>query len=70
MVSSLVAIICSIVDPFVITRGMAFGVHGTSGLTFTGASARLLRDENLMVGVFLWFDSLHNSGRRTESKGA
>jgi zinc/manganese transport system permease protein len=52
LAASLVAIICGIVGPFVITRGMAFAVHGTSELAFTGAAAGLLIDENPMVGAF------------------
>lgn len=38
----IVAVICGIIGPFVIMRGMAFAVHGTSELAFTGASAGLL----------------------------
>ena len=38
---ALVAISCGLIGPFVVTRGMAFAVHGTSELAFTGAAARV-----------------------------
>ena len=37
-----VAVSCGLIGPFVITRTMAFAVHGTSELAFTGAVAGLL----------------------------
>ncbi len=46
-----VAIICGIIGPFVIMRGMAFAVHGTSELAFTGAAAGLLVDNNPLAGA-------------------
>jgi zinc/manganese transport system permease protein len=47
----IVAIICGIIGPFVIMRGMAFAVHGTSELAFTGAAAGLLVDNNPLAGA-------------------
>lgn len=47
----IVAIICGIIGPFVIMRGMAFAVHGTSELAFTGAAAGLLIDNNPLTGA-------------------
>ncbi len=46
-----VAIICGIIGPFVIMRGMAFAVHGTSELAFTGAAAGLLVNNNPLAGA-------------------
>jgi zinc/manganese transport system permease protein len=48
---------CGIIGPFVIMRGMAFAVHGTSELAFTGASAGLLVGNPLagaLVGTVLF----------------
>jgi zinc/manganese transport system permease protein len=39
--------------PFVVTRGMAFAVHGTAELAFTGAAAGLLIDDNPVVGALV-----------------
>jgi zinc/manganese transport system permease protein len=50
---ALVAIICGLIGPFVISRGMAFAVHGTSELAFTGASAGLLIANNPIAGAFV-----------------
>jgi zinc/manganese transport system permease protein len=47
----IVALICGIVGPFVIMRGMAFAVHGTSELAFTGAAAGLLAGNNPVAGA-------------------
>ena len=46
-----VAVICGIIGPFVIMRGMAFAVHGTSELAFTGAAAGLLVNNNPLAGA-------------------
>lgn len=51
LAAAVVAIICGIVGPFVIMRGMAFAVHGTSELSFTGAAAGLLVAGNPLVGA-------------------
>jgi zinc/manganese transport system permease protein len=53
LAGALVAIICGLIGPFVISRGMAFAVHGTSELAFTGASAGLLVADNPTAGAFI-----------------
>lgn len=52
LAAALVAIMCGIIGPFVISRGMAFAVHGTSELAFTGAAAGLLIGNNPIAGAF------------------
>src|SRR3974390_2185217 len=49
----LVAISCGLIGPFVITRTMAFAVHGASELAFTGAVAGLLVADNVIVGALV-----------------
>jgi zinc/manganese transport system permease protein len=49
----LVAVICGLIGPFVITRTMAFAVHGTSELAFTGAVAGLLVADNPVAGALV-----------------
>ena len=49
--STLVAISCGLIGPFVISRGMAFAVHGTSELAFTGAAAGLIVADNPVGGA-------------------
>lgn len=49
----LVAIMCGLIGPFVIMRGMAFAVHGTSELAFTGAAGGLLISGNPLIGAFV-----------------
>lgn len=53
LAASLVAIICGLIGPFVISRGMAFAVHGTSELAFTGAAAGLLIAGNPIAGALV-----------------
>lgn len=53
LAAGLVAVICGIIGPFVISRGMAFAVHGTSELAFTGAAAGLLVANNPIAGAFV-----------------
>ena len=53
LAATLVAISCGLIAPFVITRGMAFAVHGTSELAFTGAAAGLLVDGNPVAGALV-----------------
>ena len=48
----LIAVICGVIGIFVILRGMAFAVHGTSELAFTGAAAGLLIADNPVIGAF------------------
>jgi zinc/manganese transport system permease protein len=50
---ALVAISCGLIGPFVVTRGMAFAVHGTSELAFTGAAAGLLINGNPIGGALV-----------------
>jgi len=50
--AALVAVMCGVIGPFVISRGMAFAVHGTSELAFTGAAAGLLIANNPIAGAF------------------
>jgi len=51
LAAALVAISCGLIGPFVISRGMAFAVHGTSELAFTGAAAGLLVADNPIGGA-------------------
>lgn len=48
----LVAVACGLIGPFVISRGMAFAVHGTSELAFSGAAAGLLVANNPIAGAY------------------
>jgi zinc/manganese transport system permease protein len=47
---ALVAVTCGLIGPFVVTRGMAFAVHGTSELAFAGAAAGLIVADNPIGG--------------------
>jgi zinc/manganese transport system permease protein len=49
----LVALMCGLIGPFVIMRNMAFAVHGTSELAFTGAAGGLLLGGNPLIGAFV-----------------
>jgi zinc/manganese transport system permease protein len=49
----LVAASCGLIGPFVITRSMAFAVHGTSELAFTGAVGGLLVADNPVGGALV-----------------
>jgi zinc/manganese transport system permease protein len=51
--AGLVAVICGLIGPFVISRGMAFAVHGTSELAFTGAAGGLLIAGNPIAGALI-----------------
>jgi zinc/manganese transport system permease protein len=53
LAAGLVAIACGIIGPFVISRNMAFAVHGTSELAFTGAAGGLLVADNPIAGAFV-----------------
>jgi zinc/manganese transport system permease protein len=53
LAGGLVALMCGIIGPFVISRGMAFAVHGTSELAFTGAAGGLLLDNDPILGAFI-----------------
>jgi zinc/manganese transport system permease protein len=50
---TLVAVISGVIGPFVITRGMAFAVHGTAELSFTGAAAGLLVADDPVSGALI-----------------
>lgn len=52
LATTLVAIMCGLIGPFVIMRRMAFAVHSTSELAFTGAAAGLLVGGNPLAGAF------------------
>jgi len=49
----LVAASCGLIGPFVISRSMAFAVHGTSELAFTGAVGGLLVGGNPLMGALV-----------------
>jgi zinc/manganese transport system permease protein len=51
MAGAMVAVTCGLIGPFVVMRGMAFAVHGTSELAFTGAAAGLLVAGNAVAGA-------------------
>jgi len=53
LAAALVAVSCGLIGPFVVTRGMAFAVHGTAELAFTGAAAGLLIANNPVVGALV-----------------
>jgi len=53
LAATLVAIMCGLIGPFVIMRRMAFAVHGTSELAFTGAAAGLLLGGHPVGGAFV-----------------
>lgn len=50
---TLISVISGVIGPFVITRGMAFAVHGTAELSFTGAAAGLLVAGDALTGALL-----------------
>lgn len=52
LAAALVGIACGLIGPFVISRGMAFAVHGTSELAFSGAAAGLLVANNPVLGAY------------------
>lgn len=52
LAAALVAVMCGLVGPFVLMRNMAFAVHSTSELAFTGAAAGLLVGGNPLAGAF------------------
>ncbi|MCZ7664600.1 MAG: metal ABC transporter permease [Thermoleophilia bacterium] len=50
---TLVALTCGLIGPFVVVRGMAFAVHGTAELAFTGAAGGLLVADNPVAGALV-----------------
>jgi zinc/manganese transport system permease protein len=53
LATALVAVMCGLIGPFVIMRRMAFAVHGTSELAFTGAAAGLLLGGHALAGALV-----------------
>lgn len=53
LAAALVAVTGGLIGPFVVTRGMAFAVHGTAELAFTGAAAGLLVGGNPVAGALV-----------------
>lgn len=53
LAGTLVAVISGLIGPFVITRNMAFAVHGTAELSFTGAAAGLVVADDPVAGALL-----------------
>ncbi|MHB8719476.1 MAG: metal ABC transporter permease [Candidatus Dormibacteria bacterium] len=53
LAGTILAIISGVVGPFVVTRRMAFAVHGTAELSFTGAAAGLLVAGDAVAGALL-----------------
>jgi zinc/manganese transport system permease protein len=51
--SAIVAVTCGVVSTFVVARRMAFAVHGTAELAFTGAAAGLLVAGNAVGGALV-----------------
>jgi zinc/manganese transport system permease protein len=49
--ATFIAVACGVISTFVITRSMAFAVHGTAELAFTGAAAGLLIANNAIGGA-------------------
>jgi zinc/manganese transport system permease protein len=50
---TLIAVISGLIGPFVVTRNMAFAVHGTAELSFTGAAAGLVAAGDPVAGALL-----------------
>jgi zinc/manganese transport system permease protein len=48
---AIVAVVAGVVGPFVVTRNMAFAVHGIAELGFTGAAAALLIGVDPILGL-------------------
>jgi zinc/manganese transport system permease protein len=53
LAAALVAVSCGLISPFMVMRGMAFAVHGTAELAFTGAAAGLLVADNPVAGALV-----------------
>ena len=50
---TLIAIISGLIGPFVVTRSMAFAVHGAAELSFTGAAAGLVIADDAVAGALV-----------------
>jgi zinc/manganese transport system permease protein len=68
----LVALTCGLIGPFVINRSMAFAVHGTSELAFTGAVGGLLVGGNpvggALIGALVVAGLIGTMGRRPSER--
>lgn len=53
LAGTLVAITSGLIGPFIVTRKMAFAVHGTAELSFTGAAAGLLVIGDPVIGALI-----------------
>jgi zinc/manganese transport system permease protein len=53
LAGALVAITCGLIGPLIVTRRLAFAVHGTSELAFTGAAAGLVLADNPIAGALV-----------------
>ncbi len=53
LAGTLVAVVSGLIGPFVIIRNMAFAVHGTAELSFTGAAAGLLVAGDALAGALV-----------------
>jgi zinc/manganese transport system permease protein len=51
--ATLIAIISGLIGPFVVARDMAFAVHGSAELAFTGAAAGLLISGDAVAGALV-----------------
>jgi zinc/manganese transport system permease protein len=51
LAGTLVAITSGLIGPFIVTRKMAFAVHGTAELSFTGAAAGLVVVNDAVAGA-------------------
>ena len=51
--ATLVAVTAGLIGPFVVIRDLAFAVHGSAELAFTGAAAGLLAANNPILGALL-----------------
>ena len=53
LAGALVALLSGVIGPFVVSRNMAFAVHGIAELAFTGAAAALLIGADPVVGALV-----------------
>src|ERR1700761_5558688 len=51
--ATLIAVISGLIGPFVVARDMAFAVHGSAELAFTGAAAGLLIAGDAVAGALV-----------------
>ena len=53
LAASLVAVTAGLIGPLIVVRDLAFAVHGTAELAFTGAAAGLVAANNPLLGALL-----------------